>query len=491
MDNNYHIIIIGAGTAGMACAITAAARGLQVLAIEKASEVGGTLHLTAGHLSAGGTKLQASKGIADNPAQHYQDVKRISRNTMHPLIGKMATDLAPSTIDWLQTLGFPFHPNAPLIIHGHEPYCVARTYLGVNDYAAKDITGSGKTILHTLLPLWQKYMHDGLITFMPNHSLQGFKNEENSLKYIYLKHTNGKAITIPVLQAKVVVTTGGYASNPNLYTQLMAQQALPTQHYPKRLLSSAAPYSMGDGIVALQKIGALCSGAQHHLSTLGGVELEPSSGRTSFWDAWARVSNSHDRPPREIYVNENGNRFMNEQDLTVDQRERIVLQQPNQRFYVLFDHTALYSGSNIVVQWSAEQFIQEAQKEKCCWQANTIEEMATKINVPTSNLLQTIMAYNKATVNGIDEAFGRTLPTYALTQAPYYALLVYAYSLISFGGIQVNEKLQVLNSDGVPITNAFAAGEILGAAATSGNSFCGGMLLTPALSFGRWLGDTL
>jgi succinate dehydrogenase/fumarate reductase flavoprotein subunit len=70
-------------------------------------------------------------------------------------------------------------------------------------------------------------------------------------------------------------------------------------------------------------------------------------------------------------------------------------------------------------------------------------------------------------------------------------LLVYAYSLISFGGIKVNDQLQVLCDDGTIIKNCYAAGEILGAAATSGNAFCGGMLLTPAISFGKWLGETL
>jgi predicted flavoprotein YhiN len=68
---------------------------------------------------------------------------------------------------------------------------------------------------------------------------------------------------------------------------------------------------------------------------------------------------------------------------------------------------------------------------------------------------------------------------------------VYAYSLISFGGIEVNNALQVITTDKKPITNLYAAGEILGAAATSGHAFCGGMLLTPALSFGKWLGEIL
>jgi fumarate reductase flavoprotein subunit len=69
--------------------------------------------------------------------------------------------------------------------------------------------------------------------------------------------------------------------------------------------------------------------------------------------------------------------------------------------------------------------------------------------------------------------------------------LSYTSSLISFGGLCVNKDLQVIDNQGNPIKGLYAAGEALGAAATSGNAFCGGMLITPALSFGRMLGRKL
>jgi fumarate reductase flavoprotein subunit len=182
---------------------------------------------------------------------------------------------------------------------------------------------------------------------------------------------------------------------------------------------------------------------------------------------------------------------MNEQDLTADERERIVLQQPGQRFYVLFDEASLKAGPCVVVQWDATTFKAEALKEKCCWQADSIEALAKKIAVPAENLTATVSSFNHFVDTGVDEDFARTLLKYKISKPPYYALLVYAYSLISFGGIKVNDSLQVVCDNGSVIENTYAAGEILGAAATSGNAFCGGMLLTPAISFGKWLGETL
>jgi succinate dehydrogenase/fumarate reductase flavoprotein subunit len=489
----YNIIIIGAGSAGMPCAIQAANRGLKVLVIEKDSQVGGTLHLTAGHLSAAGTKRQKEKSIKDSTESHFNDIVRISRNTMDAAIAKKAVELAPGTVDWLESIGYTFHDLTPLIIHGHEPYSEARTYFGKDDYAAKDITGSGKMVLKTLLPLWDKLVDEKKIEVWLNHSLENLVREDNSITSVIVKQLSTNILlTLTVAEAKLVITTGGYAANADFYNaSIKPFENNPALHFPKRLLSTANTFSQGDGTKALMEAGAVFYGAEKHMSTLGGVELEPGSGRAGFWDAWARVSNSHDRAPREIYINEHGRRFMNEHDLTVDERERIVLQQPGQRFYVLFDEPSLLAGPCVVVQWDAAKFKKEALKEKCCWQADTIEALAKKIEVPAENLAATVNNFNHFVDAGSDKDFLRTVLQYKLHQPPYYALLVYAYSLISFGGIKVNNSLQIVCNDGSVIENTYAAGEILGAAATSGNAFCGGMLLTPAISFGKWLGETL
>ncbi len=49
----------------------------------------------------------------------------------------------------------------------------------------------------------------------------------------------------------------------------------------------------------------------------------------------------------------------------------------------------------------------------------------------------------------------------------------------------------MVRGDGEPIPNLYAAGEILGSGATLGDTFCPGMMLTPALVLGRLLGERL
>ena len=128
--NHYDIIIIGAGTAGMPCAIEAAQRGASVLVIEKDDKIGGTLHLSGGHMSAGGTRPQVRLGIEDSVEKHYADVVEISKNTANDVLIRKAIAEAPHTIDWLDDLGFDFAPESPRLIYGHVPYTVARTHYG-------------------------------------------------------------------------------------------------------------------------------------------------------------------------------------------------------------------------------------------------------------------------------------------------------------------------------------------------------------------------
>ena len=207
---NYDLIIIGAGSAGLPCAIRAAQRGLTVLVIEKENEVGGTLHVTAGHMSAGGTKRQKSLGIKDNPDKHWKDVQHISKNTADEVISKKAIQLAPSTIDWLEEMGYCFHEKTPLIIYGHEAYSVPRTYFGTDDYFGGPIMQPGKSILKAILPCFEQLVAAKKITLLTNHLLK--KIILHNDKVIAVEIIGGGKVKI-VHAKNFVLTTGGYASN--------------------------------------------------------------------------------------------------------------------------------------------------------------------------------------------------------------------------------------------------------------------------------------
>ena len=88
--SSYDIIVVGAGTAGLPCAIFGARAGARVLLLDKEPEIGGTLHVSGGHLSAAGTKRQKERGIEDHSDDHYDDIMRISRGSVRKDLVQLA-----------------------------------------------------------------------------------------------------------------------------------------------------------------------------------------------------------------------------------------------------------------------------------------------------------------------------------------------------------------------------------------------------------------
>lgn len=92
--------------------------------------------------------------------------------------------------------------------------------------------------------------------------------------------------------------------------------------------------------------------------------------------------------------------------------------------------------------------------------ADTIEELAEGMGVPADALAETIKKYNEACKAGKDEDFFKPAQHLkALETAPYYAFSTFLATDGAFGGIEVNENMQVLGADG-PIENLFAGGDI-------------------------------
>ena len=128
MSDQWDVIVVGAGSAGLPATIRAAERGARVLQVEADSKIGGTLFLSSGQISAAGTKRQKKLGIADSAKDHYDDAQRIAEGTIDPTLGKLATDNAGATYDWLEELGYEHFPHMPVAGGAHEPYLTKRYY---------------------------------------------------------------------------------------------------------------------------------------------------------------------------------------------------------------------------------------------------------------------------------------------------------------------------------------------------------------------------
>ncbi len=462
---------MGAGTAGIPCAIHAAQGGARVLLVDKESKVGGTLFITGGHMAAGGTKRQAEKGIVDSPEAHLADVREISAGTARDDLITIVAEHSPQTLDWLHERDFPWAPETPRIVYGHEPYSVARTAYGKDE---------GLSILEVLRAELDRTVAEHDLTVWTQAPVIELRQDDE-----------GRVIGVSVLRGSdevevdapaVVLATGGYGADPELFLEL---EGAP-------LVSAAAKTSTGDGIHLGMSVGARLQGEGTYLPTFGGLP-DPQAPNRANWNDRQRLTS--ERPPREIYVDVHGKRWVAEDEESIDQKERALATITDQTFWTVFDDQALSLSTGtlneMVVGKDPDAVRAMVNKRPGLHSAPTIAEVARLAGIDPDGLEATVAAYNEAVANGVDPEFGRTYLPAPIAEGPFYAIRNHAITLVTFQGLDIDTDFAVRDEAGETIPGLYAIGEVIGAGATCGNSFCGGMLVTPALTFGRLLGTRL
>src|SRR6478752_6091497 len=202
----YDVVVVGAGPAGLCCATRAARGGARVLLIEKDRRIGGTLHLSGGHLSAGGTSLQRDRGIVDSPGAHLADIARISQGTGRADLIGLVVEHAPAVVEWLVDSGMQFDPESPRIVYGHEPYEIARTVYGVE---------GGLSVLQVLEAELEEALAAHDLTLWTNAPVTGLRTDGSGQVAGVEVYRDGAEVEVDA--AVVVIATGGYGADAELF----------------------------------------------------------------------------------------------------------------------------------------------------------------------------------------------------------------------------------------------------------------------------------
>ena len=472
---NWDVIIIGGGTAGLPAAIFAAKRGLKVLVIEKASVLGGTLFVSTGQISGAGTVFQKRKGIKDTPDLHYDDIMRLNNNTSDPVLTRILADHAGPTINWLESNGYTIFENHPVKKMAHDPFTVARYQQGPK--GATSPWGGGMAILNVLKPIVDKEVMKGSITVLLETSaddlIQSTNGEINGVVV-----TNNEGKTLEYKGQKIILASGGCASNPRLYEEL---------HDVPLYCQMAYPESQGAGLILGQSVGGYLRGGEKY-SPLYGMILSDNKVPST---PYAVAKNVIERLPWEILVNSEGKRFVQEDHESVDHIEHLIGDQPAHRHWAILDQHMLEQMPQLIYDWSNQRIINESNNHVMFKTADSIRNLAIQTGLHPLNLLSTIQDYNHNLENGSADTFGRQYRPLAIKKGPFYSIRMSGWSLCSFAGLAVNGNFEVTKSSGEPIKNLYAIGEVIGFGATSGNAYVNGMGVTPALTYGKLLGERI
>lgn len=287
MNNAVDVVVVGAGTAGVPCALEAAEAGARVLLLERADRIGGTLQVSGADLSAAGARRQREMGVLhDTPMAHFADVVRITGDTARHDLLKQSVELAASAVDWLEDNGLEFTERSPFIMMGHETYATARTYKPLH---------AGPGIIAVFEKALEQRVAAGGLTVELEATVTSLRFSDGSVTGVeYTKDGATHTVDAP----RVVLACGGYVGNHEMFQQ----------EHDRPLTSVGIPTSMGDAITLTADQDVRVVGKECYLPTVGGL-LGSADTRWSRWADPRPVLNSSLRSPWEIHVNREGRRF--------------------------------------------------------------------------------------------------------------------------------------------------------------------------------------
>jgi fumarate reductase flavoprotein subunit len=350
---------------------------------------------------------------------------------------------------------------------GHEPYSQKRYYWGAE---------GGRTILAVLRRELQPWVDQGRVDVSLSTPVTALlTNDAGDIDAVRVK--SGLAETV-FRGRHVLLACGGYVSNPQLFEQLSGVRDYGDNGYP---------YSQGAGIELGMSVGGFVRGRENYLSNFGSILADDQFPAKMF----ARfVVVPQQRQPWEIFVNARGERFIREDEPSFDKREMSLLSQPDLRYWIVFDEEILASAPPGVGGFSREEIRDAFDAHSWFIKANTLPELAAKAGIDAAGLLRSVDDYNRGVAKRRDRLGREHLPK-QIVKAPFYAIRHQGHSTTSTVGLAVNGALNVVRARGEPVRNLYAAGELLGAGQLMGQSFVGGMMVTPAMTFGRLLGQRL
>ncbi len=402
-DANTDVVVVGAGGSGMAAAIEAKRKGLNVILIEKLPMIGGTTALSSTAFNAGGSKIQMALKKPYTADDYYLKLK--GKGPDDASLRNLA-DLSGPTTDWLVDMG----ADLGRVINGsqHTP----------ND---------GGALGAMLVPVMKKQLDKLGIEPRTSTKAEDLYVKDGRVAGVRVSHDNGKY----VIHAKgVILATGGFASNPELvakYTPMWAG-------YP----STASRGATGDALAMATKVGA----------ALG--QMDRSGPQTvAYQTGNGAVSLTNVRYNGAILVNEDGNRFVNELALTPI-LGKAIKDQKDRHAYLIFDQASVDRAALMKKYKEAGYFVE----------APTLDALAKKLGINAENLSKTVAAYQKGMDDGVDHEFGRKDSRFSrIDKVPYYGAKISPASQTTYGGVKIDLKARAVTETGKVIPGLYVSGE--------------------------------
>lgn len=438
---NYDIVIVGTGGAGMSAAISAFDAGAKnIVLLEKMSVNGGNTNYSSSGMNASETKFQKEQGIVDSNALFAKETLEGGHGTGSPELVSFMCDNSARAIDWLDGLGVKLD-NITLTGGMSVKRCHRPT--------------DGSAVGLTLVPGLVAAVNDRSIPIKMSCEATGLVKEGDAVVGVTVKQKN-KEFTI---KAKaVILATGGLGANQDMVTKYRPDL--------KGYVTTNQPGATGDGYRMAEDVGA-------ELIQMDQIQIHPTVEQET-----STLIAEGVRGGGAILVNGEGKRFFDEMS-TRDKVSAAELAQPGGFAWVVFDQQ-VYNANKAVAKYDAAGLVKKGA---------SVAELASVIAVDAATLQSTIDAYNAITTAGAADEFGRTEGCIAFAPGTMYAIKVAPGVHHEMGGVKINAKNEALDSSGKAVTGLYAAGEVTGG--IHGNNRIGGNAVCDIEVFGRNVGEVV
>ncbi len=438
-DITTEVLVIGGGGAGLSAAIAASENGAEVTLIEKLAFVGGNTNYATGGLNAAETLEQEALGIEDSIDTFYADTMKGGKEINDPELVKVLTSEATNTVRWLTEKGADLTDVGVLG--------------GSTNNRSHRPTGGAPVGNHIVSVLNSNAKEMG-VNILVSTTAQEVLVEDNAVTGVVVSAENGETYTI--FADAVVIATGGYGANNDLVSEFVPEL--------KGYGTTNAPGATGDVFKFTENLGV-------DYINLDKIQTHPTVMPSNNYMITEAV-----RGTGAILVNREGTRFINELE-TRDVVSNAELAQTGQTAFLVFDQNVRENLSAINGYYE-KGFLVEAE---------SIEELAEKMEIPAEQLAQTVTTYNGYVNNNDDADFGRAKMASTIEKAPFYAVEVGPAVHHTMGGVKIDTETRVYNTEGNAIDGLFAAGEVAGG--VHGGNRLGGNAMADITVFGRIAGN--
>lgn len=482
-DRQYDLVIAGFGLAAMCAAIEAHDLDprLSILILEKADEA-----TSGGNSRVAGQSLLISKNA--EVLAEYQRKMSVANPIPEDLLVPWSEAMA-ALEPWIQERAAQAGAE---FIHG-TGFSERDAVLEFPEFGAREAVHCTATILPipsgVYLAFRENVRQRPRIEIAYETPLRDLVQDPDTLEVFgVIAEHDGKRIAIRANQG-VVMAVGGYEASPDMQRNYYGLSDV---------APLGSPHNTGDGIRILQKAGAELWHMRNQGQS-GGIwpGYRPNGWtngflRNFFWQSFSWIE-----------VDADSERFYNETaelQLThyKEKKHGRWVDTPHYRatpVHMIFDATTCRYNKLVVemmswnpvvggYRWSDDNTA-EVEKD---WiqQADSIEELATKIGRDPAKLRDTVERYNAACRDRRDADFQRNPETlYPIADGPFYAMRIDPVIVCTGGGARRNIRSEVLDHAGKPIPRLYEAGEL---GSMFSDLYQNGSYLTEAMISGRAAG---